>query len=66
LLFAMLATLHAAGRDKSNIIVILTDDRGWANLAAQGVTRTFARQTPTNLADYGNHIYLTVTPFFLM
>jgi len=37
LLLAPLAALHAAGTKKPNIIVILTDDHGWADLGSNGV-----------------------------
>lgn len=36
-LFSPLAALYAAEGSKPNIIVILTDDHGWADLGAQGV-----------------------------
>jgi len=54
LLLAPLAGVHAAENNKPNIIVLLTDDHGWADLGAPGVDK--------NIRNTGNHIEGLSTP----
>jgi len=53
LLLAPLGALHAAETNKPNIIVILTDDHGWADLGVQGVDTNIRTPNVDQLARDG-------------
>ena len=52
-LFAALLVLPATAKEKPNIIVIFTDDHGWADLGANGVDKHIRTPNVDRLADDG-------------
>lgn len=54
-LLAMQAPLHAAGKDKPNIIVIVSDDHGWADLGLQSADANLRTPNLDQLAREGVH-----------